>query len=276
MRASATLFAAVVAACSPGESRVPELAEATPPEATEVDLSHHFEAFGATGTFVLHDAATGRRTVHNPAASTERALPASTFKILNSLIALEEGVISDQHEIIPWDGVDRGEWWNGDQAMTRAFQRSSVWFYQELARRIGRERMDAWVQQVGYGSADTGGELDRFWLDGPLTISAMEQLDFLRRVHAGKLPFSSRNLDIVREIMLFEGGDGYVIRGKTGWTRHDGGHTAWLVGWVEQGSDVRFFVTRIAAPPGEFAAQDAQRAITRGALRELGALPPAP
>jgi beta-lactamase class D len=247
------------------------------PERVEVDLSHHFQALGAEGAFMLHDLSANRVVVHDPEGARQGFLPASTFKILNSLIALETGVLRDEHEIIPWDGVDRGDWWNGDQAMTRAFQRSSVWFYQEVARRIGEERMREWVRRVGYGNADTGGGVDRFWLEGDLRISVEEQIDLLRRLYTGDLPFSERSQEIVRRVMLMEEGEGYVLRGKTGWAREfgpDGAvHTGWLVGLVERDDRAYLFATRIGSAERDFPMRRAQQEITQGALRQLGVLP---
>jgi beta-lactamase class D len=261
---------AVAVSCAANPASEPTAA-ASP--ATIVDLAHLFRSFGADGAFVLYDVAADRFTVHDPDHATRRFLPASTFKILNSLIALEVGAVADEHEIIPWDGVDRGDWWNGDQALTRAFQRSSVWVYEELARRIGEARMREWVYRVGYGNADIGGGLDRFWLEGDLRISAEEQVAFLRRLHAGTLPFSERSQSIVRDLLLFAEGDGYVMRGKTGWSRADGMQRGWLVGWVERGAETFFFATHIDSPDPDIPMQRAQREITRAALRELGVLP---
>jgi beta-lactamase class D len=113
--------------CAPAPIPEPEgRGDPAATEGVEVDLSHHFAAFNADGAFLLYDARADKYVVHDAERAGRRFLPASTFKILNSLIALETGALADQHEIIPWDGVDRGDWWNGDQAMTRAFQRSSV------------------------------------------------------------------------------------------------------------------------------------------------------
>jgi beta-lactamase class D len=247
------------------------------PERLEVDLSHHFRALDAEGAFVLHDLSANRMLVHNPGRASQGFLPASTFKILNSLIALETGVLRDEHEIISWDGVDRGDWWNGDQAATRAFQRSSVWFYQEVARRVGEERMRGWVERVAYGNRETGGGIDRFWLEGDLRISAEEQVDLLRRLYTRDLPFSERSQAIVKGLMLMETGDGYVLRGKTGWARQFGPehtlHTGWLVGWVEREGDTYLFATQIGSSGRDFPMRRAQQEITRGALRELGVLP---
>lgn len=253
------LTAAVLLAWPPGGSAA-------------VDLSRHFEAFGAEGAFVLHDATTGRRLVHDPERARTRFLPASTFKIPNSLIALETGVLADEREVIRWDGVDRGDWWNGDMDMRKAFGRSAVWFYQDVARRIGEPRMREWVERLGYGNADTSGGIDRFWLDGGLRISAEEQVEFLRRLHAGALPVSVRSHRIVRDVMRLEDGDGYVLRGKTGWARHGGVNYGWLVGWVEKGAAVYFFATQIESPAADFPMRRAQQEITRGILAELGIL----
>jgi beta-lactamase class D len=104
----------------------------------------------------------------------------------------------DENEVIPWDRADRGDWWNGDQAMTRAFRRSTVWFYQEVARRVGEERMREWVRRAEYGNTDIGAGIDRSWLEGDLRISTEEQVALLRRLYIGDLPFSERSQEITR------------------------------------------------------------------------------
>ena len=87
---------------------------------------------------------------HNRDRNATAFLPASTFKILNSLISLETGVIPDEIAILTWDGVQRSiPGWNRDLNMREAFKLSAVWFYQVLARRVGHERMQ---------QEDTGGE----------------------------------------------------------------------------------------------------------------------
>lgn len=243
------------------------------PQRIEVDLSSHFRALGADGAFVLYDAAGDRLLVYNPERARRGFLPASTFKILNSLISLETGVIADEREVIPWDGVDRGDWWNGDMDMSKAFQRSAVWFYQELARRIGERRMGEWVERAAYGNRDLRGGEDRFWLSGGLRISPEQQVEFLRRLHRGDLPFSERSQAIVRRIMWMEEGEGYLLRGKTGWAVSDGVGYGWLVGWVEKEGGPYFFATQIESAARDFPMRRAQQEITRGALRELGILP---
>jgi beta-lactamase class D len=249
-----------------------------PPPEVEVrihrDLSHHFRPFGVEGSFVLYDGATGTWVVHEPERAERGFVPASTFKIPNTLIALETGVIGGVDETISWDGVRREvEAWNRDHTLATAFPASAVWFYQEIARRVGEARMRAWVERLGYGNRSVEGGLDLFWLTGELRISALEQVEFLRRVHDGHLPVSERSLDALREIMHVEERDGAVLRGKTGWGRLDGRQYGWLVGWVEREGGTAFFALQLDTADPSFPMIRARDAIVRGVLAELEVYP---
>ncbi len=195
-----------------------------------------------TGCLIIYDLNTNKYQVYNKARGKDEFLPASTFKILNSLIALEAGVIKDENEIIPWDSVKRQyDKWNMDQTLRTAIKYSAVWAYQELARRIGEERMQYFVDTVKYGNGNIGGGIDHFWLDGDLRITPFEQVEFLKRLYSDSLPFSKRNLDIVKDIMINDKGDNYILRGKTGWA----GSTGWYVGYLEANKDTYFFANNI-------------------------------
>jgi len=226
------------------------------------------------GTFLLYDLARDRLEVHDAARADRPFLPASTYKILNALVALETGAVSDEHEVIAWDGVDRGnDGWNRDHDLESAFKASAVWFYQAVARRIGQERMQHWVELAGYGNRDTSGGIDRFWLDGALRITPREELEFLVRLYANELPFSRRAMDVVKRVMIVEEGPGYVLRGKTGWAQSSDPDVGWYVGWVERDDGPRFFVINIDIVGDKDA--DARRAITRAILAERGFIPAA-
>jgi beta-lactamase class D len=165
---------------------------------------------------------------------SRRLPPCSTFKIWNTLIGLEEGVIQDEHTVIPWDGTERSmKEWNRDHTLATAIRYSVVPWYQELARRIGAERMQAWLDRLGYGNADISGGIDRFWLVSSLEISSEEQVALLRRFVRGELPVSRRSADIVRAI-INQGYDGFPnVYGKTGsGTLPDGRRQGWFVGFV--------------------------------------------
>jgi beta-lactamase class D len=237
------------------------------------DLGRFFEEHRAQGTFVLFADADGRRVVYNPDRAAAGFLPASTFKILNSLVSLETGVIGID-ETITWDGADRGVTsWNQDQRMRDAFQRSTVWFYQELARRVGEDRMRAALVRERFGNQDVGGGIDQFWLTGNLRISALEQVDFLRRLKHRELGFSEAVVHEVEELLVLERCPDYTLRGKTGWVQHDGVHLGWLVGWVESGNEVHYYALNLESDAEGFPMMAARPAIVRGALRELGILP---
>lgn len=169
-------------------------------------------------------------------------LPASTYKILNSLIALETGAIKDENEVIPWDSVNRQyDKWNMDQTLRTAIKYSAVWAYQELARRIGEKRMQFYIDTVKYGNCNISGGVDQFWLNGTLRISPLEQVEFLKRLYSDDLPFSKGNLDIVKDIMINDKTAGYILRSKTGWAENIG----WYVGYLEEGEGVYFFANNI-------------------------------
>ena len=233
--------------------------------------SSHFQRAGVNGSFLLYDLKQSRYTFHNRKRAQTRFLPASTFKILNSLSALDAGAVRDENEVLRWDGITRSiSTWNADHDMKSAFANSTLWFYQEMARRVGDERMRQMVRAVRYGNADISGGLDHFWLDGELRISSEEQIQFLVRLHQNRLPFSSRALGIVKNIMVQERGKDWILRGKTGWAglgSPDAQQTGWLIGYVERRDNAYFYSINIDIRRDENAA--ARAVITKAILREM-------
>ncbi|MCR9245134.1 MAG: class D beta-lactamase [bacterium] len=237
------------------------------------DFEEHFDNAGVEGVFLVYEPTENRYLTNDRARAHAAFLPASTYKIFNSLVALETGCIEDADTVIEWDGVDRG-WseWNRDQTLRSAIRCSCVWFYQELARRIGERRMQRWVAAAGYGNADISGGIDVFWLEGGLRITPYQQIGILRRLYRGELPFSQRAMDLVREIMLFERGDGYTLRAKTGWAQSTTPQVGWFVGFVEgPGEQPTFFAINIDIR--DRSDERARIVITRSILGELGLMP---
>ncbi|WP_273212009.1 class D beta-lactamase [Runella zeae] len=218
-----------------------------------IDFEKHFKACNQTGSFVLYDYQKKSYVYHNKADFTHQTTPASTFKIPNSLIALELGVVKDENEVLKWDGKKRSiDNWNADHDLKTAFKNSTVWFYQELARRIGKDNYKKYLSQINYGNRDISAHVDDFWLGQSIKISPKQQIELLVKLYENQLPFSTKTLQKVKEIMVREKGENYVIRAKTGWANEinpqwntDLRHVGWYVGYVEKGKNVYFFATRI-------------------------------
>jgi len=189
----------------------------------------------------------------NPERCKQRFQPASTYKILNALIGLETGVIQDSDYVIKWDGTPQPmKVWERDHTLKSAIYYSVVPYFRELARRVGRDRMQYWLNKINYGNNSIGDKEDYFWLDNSLKISADEQIEFLKKFYSGKLPFSKRSLDIVKNILPEEDFQNAILRYKTG--TNDTFSIAWLVGYVEKknvssgnGKDVYIFAFNLRA-----------------------------
>ncbi len=216
--------------------------------AQKINFERHFQELGVEGSILIYDLNQDKTYEYNPGRNTKAFLPASTFKILNSLIALETGILPNELSILTWDGIKRDfPQWNRDLNMKEAFKFSAVWFYQVIARRVGHEEMQKWVTQVGYGNEKIGSkeDIDKFWLQGELRITPQEQIQFLRRLYKNDLPFSERPQSIVKDIMIFEQTPHYTIRAKTGWAARVTPQIGWYVGYLEKDNNPYFFAVNI-------------------------------
>jgi beta-lactamase class D len=211
-------------------------------------LKIYFDSSRVQGCFGLFDNGTGQFTIYNlPRYRDSSYLPASTFKIINSLIGIQTGVITDEKMVIKWDGIKSwNEDWNKDLSMEEAFRVSAVNYYQEVARRIGEPVMKKWIDSLGYGNRDISGPIDSFWINNRLRISPDEQLGLVKKLYFGQLPFFNRTQEIVRKVMLQESNANYRLSYKTGWGTAPSGHQiGWVVGWIEENNHPYFFVLNI-------------------------------
>ncbi len=179
---------------------------------------------------ILIESADGKVKYQHNVNDKEAFIPASTFKIPNTLIILEEGLIKDQFEVIKWDGKEREYTaWNKDQTLKSAFQYSCVWCYQRYATQVGDKKYHTYLRKLDYGNFLTGSDVASFWLNGDLRISVKDQINFLRKVHAEELPIQKRHIKTLKNIMLSKENKNYKIWSKTGWSGKDGWHVGYLV-----------------------------------------------
>ncbi len=236
------------------------------------DLKKYFDSAHVDGCFAIYNNKMGEITVYNMKLDTQRILPASVFEIVNSLIGLETGKITDEKMVINWDSVTRSNSsWNKDLTMEEAFRVSSVPYYQGVARRIGRDTMKYWIDTLHYGNMDISGPIDSFWLNNTLKISPDEQLGLVEKLYFDKLPFTKRSQAIVQNVMLMESNTLYKLSYKTGWGFDENNNAVgWVAGWIEENMHPYFFVTLIKSPDKNIDMSTVRMRITKAILTELG------
>jgi beta-lactamase class D len=237
-------------------------------------LTKHFVDEGTVGTFVGYKTDDYLIVASDKDRSGQAFLPASTFKVPNSLIALETGVVEDpDKDVFKWDGAKRSiEAWNRDHTLRSAIAASAVPVYQEIARRIGAERMQKYVDLLDYGNHNIGGGIDQFWLTGDMRIDPIRQIDFLDRLRRGVLPVSKRSQDLVRDILPVTKVGDAIIRAKSGLLGAEIGKPSlgWLVGWAEKASNQTVFALNLdVREPRHIAAR---MTLAQQCLTDIGAL----
>jgi len=242
------------------------------PKKIESDFKSYFDDFGVEGSMLIFDENANKYIVYNDTRCETGYLPASTFKILNSIIALETTVVRDTSQILKWNGEEYGiPAWNRDQKLKHAFHVSCVPCYQEIARNIGLERMKKYISETSYGKMDISSKnLDYFWLEGDSRITSYEQVNLLVRLKYNKLPFMERNQELVKEIMIVEENNDYTLRAKTGWATQDDVQIGWYVGYIENSKGTCYFALNIQKPEGDILFRKGRRGIAMNILENLG------
>ncbi|MFC2138806.1 penicillin-binding transpeptidase domain-containing protein [Bacteroidota bacterium] len=237
----------------------------------EIDLKKYFDIYGVNGCFVLYNQSENEYIKYNSMRCDSGFIPASTFKIPNSLIALNEKIILDTNQIIKWDGH---EWpnknWNQDQTLKTALKYSCVWSYVGFAEQIGIDKYNEYIKAFDYGNKDLTGPPTRFWLEGPFRISANQQVEFLKKFYNYDLDISSQSIDIVKDIIVREIGDNYKISGKSGTGRlTDTTIIMWLVGYIETDNKPYFYALNITGSPADMKKYYVRNNILKEIFKEL-------
>jgi len=210
-----------------------------------------FKKYEATGTIVIQSYKDGTTYVWNTERSEKRFASASTFKIFNTLIAIDEGVFDPESTQFIWDGtMHEFPDWNRNMSLAMAYKASCVWCYQTLAEQIGAAKYLHHIRRAQYGEIAIPFQGTTFWLDGSFKVSAVEQIRFLRKLYQRDLPYSESSYDALESIMQANSPPAYRFYAKTGWARRVNPEIGWYVGYVVTSSDVWFFAmnTNIQTP----------------------------
>lgn len=227
-----------------------------------------FDATGVTGGIYIYDLQKNKFTVFDRQRMETGFSPASTSKIIHSLIFLDSGAVKDENETLKWDGVKRFvPEWNQDHNLRSALKTSAVWFYVEVSKRVGKEAMQRYYDAAGYGNRSTEGFGDAYWVKGDLRVTPREQIDFLVRFYENRLPFSPQVISVVKDILIEEKTETYTLRAKTGWSDAYTPQVGWWIGYVERGADVYFFATEIDIKKDTDAAR--RKELTKRVLKSL-------
>lgn len=230
----------------------------------------------AQAAFVIRNLGTGETIRVEPELASQPRSPFSTFKIWNAAIALDTGAIPDLSFRLDWDeqkypaAPGSPEEWKQAHDVRSAFKASAVWFFREIAIRIGAERMGPALRAIGYGNADISGGIDRFWLNSSLRITAEEQVDRIADLVQGGTPLAPRTVALVQELMEIERGPrDRVFSGKTGAGRVGDGFDGWFVGTLAQGKNRHAFCLFMRAATLD-GLKTQRMQLTREALKALG------
>lgn len=221
------------------------------------DLGKYFSEHD--GCFVLLDSSKDQYIIHNEEKNRKQVSPCSTFKIVNSLIGLETKVLENEDTVFTYDPNKNlsKNWnnklnpnlkWDGVITLKQAAPNSIVWYFQELASRVGTSRMQEYINKLDYGNKDISGSITTFWLGSTLKISPMEQVNYLKKFYTYQLPCSKRSIDIVKSLFVLSNENNTILFGKTGsdGSPEKGATNGWFIGYVvKNNSDVYYFATNV-------------------------------
>lgn len=211
------------------------------------DWNKYFSGNGISGCFMLHDATRNVFQIYNLSGTQERHSPGQTFDIMNSLVGLETGIVADTNTIIQRSAGDSAKNVAPGLTLAEAFHRSDEPYFFTVAQRVGKIKMDFWMDSVKYGNTVILPYGSEFWMNDTLQISPDEQMGLIENLYYGKLPFQSRTVRLVKGLLLRERNMNYSLSYKSAFLSNDQLQSGWIVGWIEKDQKPYFFVLYMSA-----------------------------
>jgi len=239
-----------------------------------VSYKSSFNSDLSNGIFLLYDLKENKLIEYKGLQKDTMLIPASTFKIPNSLIGLETGAVKDELTEFQWNGKTyRNQSRNKEQNLIEACQNPTVLYFYELARKMGERHMRKFMAQFNYGNQNTGGRIDQFCSSGDLRISPLQQLDFLKGLWDEELKLSKKTIKTKNKEFLVEKRGESTLYAKTGWGFTDGSDVGWYMGVVENGNSTYLFVHVLVSKDSRLELfSEARKSIARKILAEKGIL----
>lgn len=232
------------------------------------DLSEYFVGF--EGSFVLYNLKADQYSIYNENKSKLRVSPDSTYKIFSALFGLESNVITNENSTIKWNGIKYPYVsWNMNQNLSTAMKNSVTWYFQDLDKRINLDKMQAYLNQIGYGNCNLSGGIGQYWIESSLKVSPVEQVQLLKAFYTNQFGFEEKNVRTVKDAIILEEKDGLRLSGKTGTgSVNNKNINGWFIGYVEIKDNTYFFVTNIQNEGNTNGSKAAE--ITLSILRDKG------
>lgn len=213
-----------------------------------IDLSEYFDNY--EGCFVLYDLETDSWKLYNEEHAALRLSPNSTYKIYDALFGLEEKVITPEESLIEWNHKKYSfEAWNTDHNLYSAMQNSVNWYFQSIDAQLGNSAVKHYIQKIGYGNQTISNDLESYWMEASLKISAIEQVQLLQRLYENDFGFSPENVQAVKNSIYLSLSEDASLYGKTGTGCVNGQDVnGWFIGFTERYGQTCFFAVNIQAP----------------------------
>lgn len=237
----------------------------------KISLLNLRSAFGDyEGCFVLYDESSDQWKIYNKEHAVKRIMPNSTYKIYDALLGLEHGIITPDNSLINWDGKSYAfNAWENNQDLKSAMTNSVNWYFQLIDKKCGYNTVKSFFDKIGYGNRTIGNNLEMYWNDSSLKISAIEQVELLRKLYHNDFGFSVENVTAVKNSIYLSSTENFSLYGKTGTGRIDSQDVnGWFVGYIEKSNHVYYFATNIQGKFNTTGSKATQ--ITKSVLSNLG------
>lgn len=249
-----SFFAFILVSCNPNNAKVNN------------QLKTYFDSSEVEGSFALLNNQLGDITVYNMQLDTQRISPVTSFKVLNTLIGVQTGKISDENSVMKTDSSS-----TKPLSLKEAFHSSYIPYFQKVAREIGKDTMQFWIDSISYGNKNISGPIDSFWLNNTLKISPDEQLGFMNKLYFDQLPFQKYAQQMVRDVMLREDNTLYKLSYVSGAGFDESENPiGWITGWIEENRHVYFFVTFVRSKDKSKNMDSVAEVVNKKILESLG------